>query len=71
MMLIGFKGMERMRVHGSDFVDSYNGLKKAFDFVRSERAPISSSEVAFYWASYIWCSERMVSRRRFICSLER
>ncbi|MGC4023605.1 MAG: thiamine pyrophosphate-dependent enzyme [Cyclobacteriaceae bacterium] len=36
----GFKGMQRMRVDGSDFVDSYNGLKKAFDFVRSERAPI-------------------------------
>ena len=36
----GFKGMQRMRVDGSDFVDSYKGLKKAFDFVRSERAPI-------------------------------
>src|SRR6478752_1270614 len=29
----GFKGMERMRVDGSDFVDSYVGLKKAIGFV--------------------------------------
>ncbi|GHN02910.1 oxoisovalerate dehydrogenase subunits alpha/beta [Cytophagales bacterium WSM2-2] len=36
----GFKGMERMRVDGSDFVDSFNGMKNAFDFVRNERAPI-------------------------------
>jgi 2-oxoisovalerate dehydrogenase E1 component len=36
----GFKGMQRMRVDGSDFVDSYNGFKKAFGFVRSERAPM-------------------------------
>ena len=36
----GFKGMQRMRVDGSDFVDSYNGLKKAFEFLRKERAPI-------------------------------
>jgi 2-oxoisovalerate dehydrogenase E1 component len=36
----GFKGMKRMRVDGSDFVDSYEGLKEAFDYVRSERAPI-------------------------------
>lgn len=36
----GFKGMERMRVDGSDFVDSYIGLNKAIDFVRKKRAPI-------------------------------
>src|SRR5882672_7856963 len=36
----GFKGLERMRVDGSDFVDSFNGLKNAFDFVRKERAPM-------------------------------
>jgi 2-oxoisovalerate dehydrogenase E1 component len=36
----GFKGLERMRVDGSDFIESYNGLVKAFDFVRKERGPI-------------------------------
>lgn len=36
----GFKGMERMRVNGADFVDSYQGLEKAFAYVRQERAPI-------------------------------
>src|SRR6187399_277950 len=36
----GFKGMERLRVDGSDFVDSYNGLSKAIEFVRDKRAPI-------------------------------
>lgn len=36
----GFKGMERMRVDGSDFIDSYQGLQKAFEFVRKKRAPI-------------------------------
>jgi 2-oxoisovalerate dehydrogenase E1 component len=36
----GFKGLERMRVDGSDFVDSYLGLEKAIEFVRSKRAPI-------------------------------
>ena len=36
----GFKGLERMRVDGSDFVESYQGLEKAFDYVRKERAPI-------------------------------
>lgn len=36
----GFKGMERMRVDGSDFVDSYKGLTKAIEFVRKKRAPI-------------------------------
>jgi 2-oxoisovalerate dehydrogenase E1 component len=36
----GFKGMERMAVDGADFVDSYLGLKKAMNFVRSKRHPI-------------------------------
>jgi 2-oxoisovalerate dehydrogenase E1 component len=36
----GFKGLERMRVDGSDFIESYNGLMRAFDFVRKERRPI-------------------------------
>jgi len=36
----GFKGLERMRVDGSDFIDSYHGLTRAFEFVRNDRAPI-------------------------------
>lgn len=36
----GFKGMSRMRVNGSDFVDSYLGLKKAFKHVRDRKGPI-------------------------------
>jgi 2-oxoisovalerate dehydrogenase E1 component len=36
----GFKGMERMRVDGSDFINSYTGLKKAIAYVRRKRAPI-------------------------------
>lgn len=36
----GFKGMERMRVNGSEFVDSYEGMRKAIDFVRKKRSPI-------------------------------
>jgi 2-oxoisovalerate dehydrogenase E1 component len=36
----GFKGMERMAVDGSDFADSYLGVKKAIDYVRKKRAPI-------------------------------
>jgi len=36
----GFKGLERMRVDGSDFVSSLNGLTKAFSYVREKRAPI-------------------------------
>ena len=36
----GFKGLERMRVDGSDFVESYMGLEKAFDYVRKNKAPI-------------------------------
>ncbi len=36
----GFVGMSRMRVDGSDFVDSYNGLAKAFSHVRNRKGPI-------------------------------
>jgi len=36
----GFKGLERMRVDGSDFIASYLGLTKAMEFVRKKRAPI-------------------------------
>lgn len=36
----GFKGMERMAVDGSDFEDSFLGLKKAIDHVRKKRSPI-------------------------------
>ncbi len=36
----GFKGLERMAVDGSDFEDSYLGIKKAVDYVRKKRAPI-------------------------------
>lgn len=36
----GFKGMERMRVDGSDFEASYKGMQEAIDFVRKERKPI-------------------------------
>ncbi len=36
----GFKGMERMRVDGADFAASYEGLARAFQFVRANRSPI-------------------------------
>lgn len=36
----GFKGMERMRVDGSDFIDSFEGVRKAIEYVRKKRAPI-------------------------------
>ncbi|MFN3841517.1 MAG: thiamine pyrophosphate-dependent enzyme, partial [Cyclobacteriaceae bacterium] len=36
----GFKGMERVRVDGSDFVKSYEVLDAAIHFVRAKRAPI-------------------------------
>ncbi len=36
----GFVGMSRMRVDGSDFVDSFLGIKKAIDHVRSRKGPI-------------------------------
>lgn len=36
----GFIGMERMRVDGTDFIKSYEAMKKAVDFVREERKPL-------------------------------
>lgn len=36
----GFKGMERVRVNGSDFVDSYKTMEYTIDWVRRERKPI-------------------------------
>ena len=36
----GFKGLERMAVDGSDFVDSWLGIKKALDHARKKRGPI-------------------------------
>jgi len=36
----GFKGMERMRVDGADFMESYAGIQKAIEFVRETRSPI-------------------------------
>jgi 2-oxoisovalerate dehydrogenase E1 component len=36
----GFKGMERMMVDGSDFIDSYLGMKKAIEYVRKKRSSI-------------------------------
>jgi 2-oxoisovalerate dehydrogenase E1 component len=36
----GFKGMERMRVDGSNFLESYEVMKAAIKYVREERKPI-------------------------------
>ena len=36
----GFKGMERIRVDGSDFADSFEGMRKAIEYVRKKRSPI-------------------------------
>ncbi len=36
----GFKGLERMRIDGSDFIDSFHGLTRAFQYCRSERSPV-------------------------------
>lgn len=36
----GFKGMERVRVNGSDFQDSYKTMEYTIDWVRKERKPI-------------------------------
>lgn len=36
----GFKGMERVRVNGSDYVDSYKTMEYTIDWVRRERKPI-------------------------------
>jgi 2-oxoisovalerate dehydrogenase E1 component len=36
----GFKGLKRVRVNGSDFVESYKGFAEAIDYVRNNRKPI-------------------------------
>ena len=36
----GFKGMERVRLNGSDFADSYKTMEYTIDWVRRERKPI-------------------------------
>ncbi len=36
----GFKGLERRKVDGSDFVKSYAALWEAIDFVRTKRTPV-------------------------------
>src|SRR5436190_22007547 len=36
----GFKGMERVRVNGSDFIDSYNTMEYTIEWVRKHRQPI-------------------------------
>lgn len=36
----GFKGMERMQIKGYDFVDSYEKMAEAYNYVRTKRAPI-------------------------------
>lgn len=36
----GFKGLERRRVDGSDFAESYLGMQEAIAYVRDKRAPL-------------------------------
>lgn len=36
----GFKGLERMAVDGSDFIDSWLGISKAIEYVRNKRSPM-------------------------------
>ncbi|NDK54446.1 alpha-ketoacid dehydrogenase subunit alpha/beta [Pontibacter fetidus] len=36
----GFKGMERLRVNGYDFAESYEGMRIAFEYAREVRKPI-------------------------------
>lgn len=36
----GFTGLNRMRVDGTNFQESYEAMKKAFEFVRNERKPL-------------------------------
>jgi len=36
----GFKGLKRMRLDGSDFVESFEGIAEAIDYVRKNRKPI-------------------------------
>ncbi len=37
---LGFKGMRRIRINGSDFVQCYDEMAKAIEYVRSERYPM-------------------------------
>ncbi len=37
---LGFKGMRRVRINGSDFVQCYDEMAKAIEYVRTERAPM-------------------------------
>ena len=36
----GFKGMERLRVNGADFIESYEGMRVAFEYARKVRKPV-------------------------------
>jgi 2-oxoisovalerate dehydrogenase E1 component len=36
----GFKGLKRMRLDGSNFVESFEGIAEAIDYVRTNRKPI-------------------------------
>ena len=36
----GFKGMERLRVNGADFVESFEGMRVAFEYARNVRRPV-------------------------------
>ena len=36
----GFTGLKRMRIDGTDFVESFEAMKEAVDFVRKERKPM-------------------------------
>lgn len=36
----GFVGLNRMRVNGTNFVESFEAMKQAIDFVRTERKPL-------------------------------
>ena len=36
----GFKGMERLRINGSDFIDCFNNMEEIISGVRSKRKPV-------------------------------
>ncbi len=36
----GFKGMERLRLNGSDFAESFEGMRVAFEYARQVRKPV-------------------------------
>jgi 2-oxoisovalerate dehydrogenase E1 component len=36
----GFKGLKRMRVDGTDFIESYKKFSEALDYVRTKRKPV-------------------------------